>query len=33
MIGGKEVEQKLFWIGNEKELEAVGIFLPNTICK
>ena len=27
MIGGKEVEQKLFWIGNEKELEAVGIFI------
>lgn len=33
MIGGKEVEHKLFWIGNEKELEGVGIFLPKTICK
>ena len=28
MISGKAVEYKLFWVGNEKGLARVAIFLP-----
>ena len=31
MISGKAVEYKLFWIGNEKSLGGMGIFLGNKV--